>query len=77
MINFPSTWQPVVVGVLAYGAGRRAADFRQADADQMERLHLVVTIALGSVLATTMTSSTVSLAQGVVSLMVLTALHGR
>lgn len=43
----------------------------------MERLHLVVTIALGSVLATTMTSSTVSLAQGVVSLMVLTALHGR
>lgn len=76
MINFPSTWQPVVVGVLAYVALVAALRISgKRTLTKWNAFDLVVTIALGSVLATTMTSSAVSLAQGVVSLMVLIALQ--
>lgn len=76
MIDLPSTLQPLVVGVLAYlvlVVALRVSGKRTLS--KWNAFDFVVTIALGSVLATTLTSSTVSLAQGVVALVVLIALQ--
>ena len=76
MNALPSALQPVVVGVLAYLAlvvALRISGKRTLT--KWNAFDLVVTIALGSVLATTLTSDQVSLTQGVVALVLLIALQ--
>ena len=76
MNALPSALQPVVVGALAYLAlvvALRVSGKRTLT--KWNAFDLVVTIALGSVLATTLTSDQVSLVQGVVALAILIALQ--
>lgn len=76
MNELPAPVQPLAVGLLAYVAlilALRVSGKRTLA--KWNAFDFVVTIALGSVLATTLTSSQVSLAQGVTAMVALIALQ--